>query len=92
MAARQTARARTNPDQIATDLGAEGDIPRRILEATALEGYRDGRLSRGQVSEMLGLGFSDTEAFLKRHHALLHYSLADQEADRATLDRILTAE
>jgi predicted HTH domain antitoxin len=92
MAARQTARARTDPDQIAQDLGAEGDIPRRILEATALEGYRDGRLSRGQVSEMQGLGFSDTEAFLKRHHALLHYSLADLEADRATRDRILTAE
>ena len=80
------------PDQIAQDLGAGGDIPRRILEATALEGYRDGRLSRGQVSEMLGLSFSDTEAFLKRHHALLHYSLADLEADRATLDRILAAK
>ena len=80
------------PDQIAHDLGAEGDIPRRILEAAALEGYRDGWLSRGQVSEMLGLGFSDTEAFLKQHHALLHYSLADLEADRATLDRILAAK
>jgi len=80
------------PDQIAQDLGAEGDIPRGILEATALEGYRDGRLSRGQVTEILGLSFSDTEAFLKRHHAPLHYAPVDLEADRATLDRILAAK
>lgn len=41
---------------------------------------------------MLGLGFSETEAFLKRHNAWLHYSMADLEADRATLDRILGSQ
>jgi hypothetical protein len=77
------------PDEIARHLGSQREMPRRIVEAVVLEGYRDGRFSRGQVSEFLRLGFSDTEAFLNRHRAYLDYSLADLEADRATLDRIL---
>jgi hypothetical protein len=77
------------PDEVARQLGNENEVPRRILESVALEGYRAGDFTRGQVSEMLGLSFAETEAFLHRHHAYLHYSLADLEADRATLDRIL---
>jgi hypothetical protein len=33
-----------------------------------LQGYREGRLSRSQVSEMLGLGFHETVSLLARHH------------------------
>lgn len=40
---------------------------KRILEALALDGYRTGDLSRGQVSELLGLSFSATERFLHDH-------------------------
>lgn len=77
------------PNDVAQQLGAEADVPHRVLEAVALEGYRAGRLSRGQISSMLGLGFSETEAFLAANEAYLEYSTADLEADRATLDRIL---
>jgi hypothetical protein len=50
------------PDNIARQLShAPGDIPRRILEAVAVEGYRS-ELSRGQVSELLGLNFWETES------------------------------
>ena len=80
------------PDEIATQLGSEKDMPRRVLEAVALEGYRAGDLSRGQVSAMLGLSFAETEAFLQQHEAYLHYSLGDLEADRATLDKILASK
>lgn len=80
------------PDEIASQLGGEKDMPRRVLEAVALEGYRAAQLTRGQVSELLGLSFADTEEFLSRHQAYLHYSLEDLEADRATLDRILAAK
>lgn len=78
------------PDTIARQLGgAAGDIPRGILEAVALEGYRSEQLSRGQVSEMLGFSFWETEAFLKEHGANLHYSKEDLEQDRLSNERVL---
>jgi predicted HTH domain antitoxin len=73
-------------------LGLDADIPRRIVEAVALEGYRAGRLSRGQVSHVLGLTFAETEAFLKDNAALLQYSRSDLEADLRALDRILGSQ
>ena len=54
------------PDPIARQLhldGAQGN--QRALEIFALEGYRSGDLSQGQVGELLGLGFYETEGFLK---------------------------
>jgi predicted HTH domain antitoxin len=77
------------PDEVARQLGLDADIPRRIVEAVALEGYRAGRLSRGQVSQVLGLGFTETERFLKDNGALLQYSGSDLEADLVALDKIL---
>jgi predicted HTH domain antitoxin len=77
------------PDGVAELLGRPADMPRRILEALALEGYRAGRLSRGQVSELLSLSFVETETFFKDSQAYLHYSLADLEADRAALNDML---
>jgi hypothetical protein len=78
------------PDQIARQWGGTPDaVQLHMLEAVALERYRAGQISRGQVSQMLKLSFSDTEAFLKENGAYLHYSLSDLEADRATLDKIL---
>ena len=64
-------------------------IPRRILEAVAIEGYRSEQLSRGQVSEMLGLNFWETEAFLKAHGAYLNYSKEDLEQDARSNERVL---
>ena len=56
------------PDSLPNEMhldGAQGQ--RRALEKLALEGYRAGELSRGQVSELLGQSFYETEAFLKEH-------------------------
>jgi len=76
------------PEDIAHQLEAAwGDMPRRILEAVAVEGYRSGALSRGQVGRILGLSFWQTEAFLKERQAYLPYDEADLEQDRASLDR-----
>jgi predicted HTH domain antitoxin len=78
------------PDHIARQIGpAPGDIPRRMLEAVAIEGYRAEQLSRGQVSELLGLDFWQTEAFLKQHGAGLHYSKEDLEQDARANERVL---
>jgi predicted HTH domain antitoxin len=79
------------PPEIEQQLEAEwnGDLPRKVLEAIAVEGYRQGALSRGQVGELLGMNFWETEAFLKERNAYLHYSMEDLEKDRATLERLL---
>lgn len=51
-----------------------------------MEGYRKGALSRGQVSELLGLSFHDTEAFLKAREAYSPFSAAEVEKGRAALE------
>ena len=78
------------PENIGQQLQREWrDVPRRALEAIAIEAYRSGALSRAQVGDLLGLSFWETEAFLKEHQAYLDYSVEDLEEDRATLKRIL---
>jgi predicted HTH domain antitoxin len=79
------------PDRAAQQLTwPSGDIPRRVLEAVAIEGYRSELLSRGQVSDMLGLNFWQTEAFFKAHGANLHYSKEDLEEDSRANERVLS--
>jgi predicted HTH domain antitoxin len=78
------------PDDIAQQLEtAWHDMPRRVLEAVAVEGYRSGALTRGQVRRLLQLSWWETEAFLKERQAYLPYDEADLEQDRAALDRVL---
>ena len=77
------------PEDIAKRLeSAWRDVSRGALEAVALEGYRDGALTRDQVGRLLGLSFWDTEAFLKERQAYLAYTEEDLDQDRRDLDRI----
>lgn len=71
--------------------GAFGeDLSRAALEAMALEGYRAGKLSCYDIQKILGLDNRwDAEEWLGGHGADLNYSLADLEADRQTLNRVL---
>lgn len=54
------------PDVIAADLKEKwGDLPRRVLEAVAAEGFRRGKLTDDQVMEMLKIHTnSDLDEFL----------------------------
>lgn len=53
-------------------------IEREVLEATAIEGYREGKLSQAQVRLMLGFATDmQTDAFLKEHKVYLEYDLED---------------
>jgi len=77
------------PEDIAKRLEtAWRDVSRGALEAIALEGYRDGTLSREQVGRILALSFWETEAFLKERQAYLAYDEEDLEQDRRDLDRL----
>ena len=75
------------PDEIAKRLeNAWRDASRGALEAVALEGYRDGALSRDQVGQLLGFSLWETEAFLKQRQAYLQYTEEDLARDRRDLD------
>ncbi len=79
------------PEDVARVFSANGaDIAREILEATALEGYREGKLSRAQIGRMLHLNRFETDAFLKTHDIPLNYSSEDLEQDRQTLDKLFS--
>ena len=78
------------PDQVARQLGTTPEsVGRHVIEYTAIEGYRAGRLSQRQVGEILGLDYWQTEDFLRENAVPLNYSAADLEADIATLKKIL---
>jgi predicted HTH domain antitoxin len=78
------------PKGIAPKFGTDPEaIGRRVLEQAAVEGYRSRQLSRGQVRQLLGLDWAETEEFLARHRCERHYDLEDLEEDRRNLDTIL---
>ncbi len=78
------------PDDIAQQLATSWqDMPRRVLEAVAVEGYRSGALTHGHVQRLLHLSWWETEAFLKERQAYLPYDEADLAHDQAALDRVL---
>lgn len=78
------------PDDIAQQLEMKWpDVPRGVVEAIAVEGYRSGALTHGQVERLLTLSWAETEVFLKERQAYLHYDEADLTQDRSTFDRLL---
>ena len=71
------------PDDISAALEAQWDnVPRRSLEAIAIEGYRTGGLTEAQVRRLLELDSRfQVHALLKEHHVSLRYTEADAEDD-----------
>ena len=58
------------------------DIPKRSLEAIAVEGYRTGALTETQVRRLLMLETRfQVHALLKDHHVPLRYTEEDLEDD-----------
>ena len=65
-----------------------GDVPRRIVETIAIEGYRKRDLTRSQVRRMLGFETSlQVDEFMKRAGVPFPYDAEDFEADVKTLTR-----
>lgn len=75
------------PDTMVAAVSDHRDLSRELLEAFAIEQYRAERLSRGQVSELLGLSFWETEEFLAQRNAHLHFDQHDFEQGQAALAR-----
>jgi predicted HTH domain antitoxin len=78
------------PEEIEHHLESEwGNLPRRALEALAIEGYRSRALSAGQVAEMLSLSLWETETLLKQRGIELDYSVEDLRQDVEANERAL---
>ena len=67
------------PDDISAALKEQwDDVPRRSLEAIAVEAYRSGALTESQIRRLLGLDSRfQVHALLKEHGVPLHYTPAD---------------
>jgi predicted HTH domain antitoxin len=77
------------PDTVIQELTpSPGEISRRVLELVVLEGYRSERYSRGEVAQLLGLGWHETEQFLAEQGLPYQYTLQDLDEDRRTLERV----
>jgi predicted HTH domain antitoxin len=75
------------PDEVSAPLQARwGDVAGHAREAVAVEAYRSGALTAYQAGKLLGhVSRWETEEFLKRMQAWLHYTEADLERDLLTL-------
>ncbi len=71
------------PEDVSAALkGRWDDVPRRSLEAIAVEGYRTGALTETQVRRLLHFESRfQVHALLKEHHVPLRYTEADLEDD-----------
>ena len=76
------------PDDIVKQLGDIESMSRQLLESFAIEGYRSERLTRHQVSQLLGLDYWQTDAFLVRHKVKHPYTVDDLAIDQASLDKL----
>lgn len=73
------------PEDISNALQEQWDnVPRRALEALAIEGYRTGALSETQLRRLLRFETRfEVHALLKEHRVPYRYSEADLQDDIA---------
>lgn len=78
------------PDEVAAQIQTDGgDLPRSVLEAYALEGYKSGQLTAYQVQEILGFETPmEVDGFLKSHGVYLDITEEALEEDLATSRRV----
>ncbi len=77
------------PDDVAPQLNAGGDLPRRVLEGFALEEYKAERISKAQLRRLLGFATRyELDGFLKAHQVWAKFTIDDLRNEVATLQRL----
>lgn len=78
------------PDDLAGPLKATaGDLPRRALEALALEEYKNGHITKARLRRLLGFETQDElDGFLKAHDVMMKITAEDLRQDVETLHRL----
>lgn len=77
------------PDKFVPAAEVNGDVSRQMLEAYAIENYRQGTMGLGRIAELLDLCIDETNALLKEHKIPLNYDLEDLALDRRTIEMFL---
>jgi hypothetical protein len=74
------------PDQFAAELLPAGsDAPRRLLEDSVAQAYRDRRLTMEEVRQLLGFATRmEVDPFLQRYE-IYDFTVEDLEKDLATM-------
>lgn len=77
------------PDELARLVGTSGTVERRVLEALALDEFRQGHLSRAELRRLLGFRTRmKLDEFLAVHGVFGTYTLDDLERERRDLQRL----
>ena len=62
------------------------ELERRVKEHLAAEWFAEGRLTSGQVAEMLGLGWVEAQVFLRDRGVSMPMTIDDVASDLSDLD------
>lgn len=76
------------PDDLAQKLGTPTELQRLVLDGLALDAFRGGRLTKRELSRLLGLETAQTDQFLNRH-GLIQLDDAARERARQGAERIV---
>ncbi len=78
------------PEELTEALASSGgDLSRAALEALATEAYRERKISRAQLRQLLGFDTRmEVDSFLKNRGVELEYSYEDLQRDLETLTRL----
>ncbi|HEY7098951.1 MAG TPA: UPF0175 family protein [Terriglobales bacterium] len=78
------------PDDLAARLSTTGgDLPRRALEAFALEEYKNERISKAELRRLLGIQSRyELDGFLKAHGFWIEYGIEDFRREQEALDHL----
>jgi hypothetical protein len=77
------------PDDLASRVNAGNDLPRRALEAFALEEYKTGHITSEELRRMLDYTTRyQLDGFLKNHGVFYDYTMDDFNREQETLSRL----
>ncbi len=77
------------PDRFIPPHSSDDDLARAMLEAYAIENYRQENISLGRLAEILDLSIDQANAFLKEHNVPNPYDKEDMERDLRTIELLL---
>ena len=78
------------PEDLSTALAGPGqDLSRAVLEASAIEAFRERKLSKARLRRLLGFETGhELDTFLKEHEVWIDYSVEDMHRDLETHRRL----
>jgi hypothetical protein len=77
------------PEGLARRLGTGDALDRRLLEAIALDEFRQGHLTKPELRRLLGFGTRmKLDEFLKAHDVYEPYTLEEFDRERRDLERL----